>query len=80
MHCVYLIRSDSAPYQTYIGTSSDLKARLAKHNEGGSPHTAKHRPWKLVTCLAFSDQSQAYEFEQHLKSGSGSAFSAIRLC
>lgn len=56
MHYVYLIRSESSSGQTYIGTTSDLKARLAKHNEGGSPHTAIHRPWKLATYRAFAAQ------------------------
>ena len=79
MHYVYLIRSISIPHQTYIGLTSDLKARLAKHNEGGSPHTAKHRPWKLVTYFAFSTREQAEVFETYLKSGSVRAFASKRL-
>ncbi|MCU0753015.1 MAG: GIY-YIG nuclease family protein [Akkermansiaceae bacterium] len=78
MHYVYLIRSQAHPDQTYIGLTSDLKARLHKHNEGGSPHTAKYRPWKLVTYLAFSSRQQASGFEAYLKSGSGRAFAIKR--
>ena len=79
MFYVYLLRSVSEPNQTYIGLTSDLKTRLAKHNEGGSPHTAKHRPWKLVNYIAFQDRSRAAGFESYLKSGSGRAFAKKRL-
>jgi predicted GIY-YIG superfamily endonuclease len=79
MHYVYLIRSESHPDETYIGLTSDLRARIAKHNEGGSPHTAKFKPWQLVTYCAFSTREQASAFESYLKSGSGRAFAAKRL-
>ncbi len=79
MHYVYLLRSKANPQETYIGTTSDLKKRLAKHNEGGSPHTSRHRPWDLVTYLAFSEKSQASDFEQYLKTGSGRTFAKKRL-
>jgi predicted GIY-YIG superfamily endonuclease len=79
MHYVYLLRSEADADQTYIGLTSDLKLRLAKHNSGGSPHTAKHRPWKLVACLAFDHREKAAAFEAYLKSGSGRAFSKKRL-
>jgi putative endonuclease len=74
VHYVYLIRSIKYPPQSYIGLTDNLKARLQKHNSGGSPHTAKFRPWKLITYLAFSDRKQAADFELYLKSGSGRAF------
>jgi predicted GIY-YIG superfamily endonuclease len=74
MHYVYLLRSISHPDQTYIGQTADLKARLRKHNEGGSPHTAKYKPWQLHSYHAFSDKHRAAEFETYLKSGSGRAF------
>jgi putative endonuclease len=79
MHYVYLIRSQSHPDEAYIGLSSDLKARITKHNEGGSPHTAKFKPWQLVTYCAFSTREQAAAFESYLKSGSGRAFANKRL-
>jgi predicted GIY-YIG superfamily endonuclease len=79
MHYVYMIRSQVHPVETYIGLTSDLKLRMAKHNEGGSPHTAKYKPWSLVNYLAFSSRQQAANFEAYLKSGSGRAFAAKRL-
>jgi predicted GIY-YIG superfamily endonuclease len=79
MFYVYLLRSESAPEQTYIGLTDNLRARIAKHNEGGSPHTAKFRPWKLACYLAFPTRAQAADFESYLKSGSGRAFARKRL-
>ena len=74
MYYVYLLKSKTYPDRTYIGLTEDLKARLTKHNEGGSPHTSKYKPWLLVTYLAFSKRKRAAEFEKYLKSGSGRAF------
>ena len=79
MKYVYLIRSESHPKQSYIGITSDLKKRLIVHNSGGSIHTSKFTPWKLVTYIGFSDVSNALEFERYLKSGSGRAFAKKRL-
>ena len=74
MKYVYLIQSSSHPDQRYTGHTDDLEARLAKHNEGGSPHTSKYKPWKLVASVRFEDDEKAAAFEQYLKSGSGRAF------
>ncbi len=74
MKYVYLIRSESFPNQTYVGVTSNVQTRLKTHNSGGSTHTSKFRPWKLITYIAFSDNSQALAFEIYLKTGSGRAF------
>lgn len=79
MHYVYLLQSQSHPDQRYVGLTSDLKARLAKHNAGGVPHTSKFTPWRLRTYVAFSTREQAAQFEQYLKSGSGRAFAGRHL-
>lgn len=78
MYYVYLIQSVADLAQTYIGTTNDLKKRLAKHNEGGSPHTSKHKPWKLHAYFAFNDKDKAFDFERYLKSGSGRTFASKR--
>jgi predicted GIY-YIG superfamily endonuclease len=74
MKYVYLLESIPRPDERYIGLTDDLRARLSKHNEGGSPHTAKFKPWRLVTYVAFSDEAKAITFEKYLKSHSGRAF------
>ena len=71
--------SDDYPDQRYIGLTTDLKQRFTEHNAGKSAHTSKFKPWRLVTYVAFSDQSKATAFERYLKSGSGHAFARKRL-
>ena len=67
------------PDESYVGLTDNLKARLAAHNAGHSPHTAKFKPWRLVTYIAFSDEAKAVAFERYLKSASGRAFAKKRL-
>jgi len=63
MYCVYLLESVHTPQQRYVGHTDDLKRRLREHNDGKSPHTAKHRPWNLVSYHAFPDEKLAVEFD-----------------
>ena len=74
MFYTYILRSLFAPDQRYIGSTADLKSRLAKHNKGDVPHTAKFLPWKVEAYFAFETKEKAAAFEQYLKSGSGHAF------
>ena len=76
---VYLLQSIQTPENFYIGLTENLKQRLAKHNEGGVPHTAKSKPWRIKTAIAFTDQNQARDFEKYLKTASGRAFAKKRL-
>lgn len=78
-HYVYLLRSIPHPSRTYVGLTSDLRARLRAHNGGRSTHTAKYRPWRLVTALWFSESAGAIAFERYLKAGTGHAFAARHL-
>ena len=79
MKYVYILRSTTYPDETYVGLADDLRARLVAHNEGRARHTAKFKPWTLVTYLGFSDQAKAVEFERYLKTASGRAFANKRL-
>jgi putative endonuclease len=76
---VYMLQSCAAPDQRYVGMTTDLKRRLARHNAGESFHTAKFIPWRLVTYIAFTDQTKATAFERYLKSGSAHAFARRHL-
>jgi putative endonuclease len=76
---VYLLESVEHPDESYVGLTDNLKARFAAHNAGQSPHTAKFKPWRLVTYIAFSDETKAVAFERYLKSASGRAFAKKRL-
>ena len=79
MYFVYMLRSLENPKKTYVGLTEDVDARFEKHNEGGSPHTAKYRPWELMTYVAFKSRERAAEFETYLKVGSGHAFAKRHL-
>jgi putative endonuclease len=72
---VYIVESESSPGRYYVGSTKDIQRRVDEHNEGKSAHTAKYRPWKLATYIAFENRGKAFKFEQYLKSGSGRAFS-----
>jgi putative endonuclease len=79
MHYVYMLQSVGDPERRYTGSTSDLRKRLAAHNNGESTHTAKFIPWDLVAYHAFQNKQNALDFEKYLKSGSGIAFANKRL-
>ena len=79
MWYVYIIRSVRFPEHEYTGATASLKQRLADHNAGKSPHTAKFTPWELLWYSAFPDKYKALDFEKYLKSHSGRAFASKRL-
>ena len=74
MKYVYLLQSIPNPGKRYVGITSDFQERLKQHNDGKSPHTAKHRPWKPVVVIRFESDAKAEAFERYLKFGSGHAF------
>jgi predicted GIY-YIG superfamily endonuclease len=74
MYYVYLIKSIAFPEVVYVGYTTDVQQRLETHNSGGSIHTAKYRPWKLVVFLTFEEEAKAKDFERYLKSQTGRLF------
>jgi predicted GIY-YIG superfamily endonuclease len=78
MKFVYILESLTGEH-FYTGLTDDVDARLSKHNAGAVTHTAKYRPWKIKTYVAFTDEARAIAFEKYLKSGSGRAFAKTRL-
>ena len=74
MYYVYILKSQNYPDKNYIGQTNDIAQRLHVHNTGGSPHTAKYKPWSLVTSISFEEHEKAVIFEKYLTSGSGRAF------
>ncbi len=71
---VYILQSENSPDCFYTGMTRDLRVRLTRHSSGKGPHTAKWKPWRIKTCVAFSDPKRAVEFERYLKSASGHTF------
>lgn len=72
--CVYIIRSLKDPDRQYIGRTADVASRLASHNAGASPRTARQAPWQIVVLMQFVDERRAADFEKFLKSSSGRGF------
>ena len=79
MYYVYILQSINFVDQSYVGYTENIDSRLAHHNNGSTFHTAKYKPWKIVTYIAFTDKNKAIEFEKYLKSGSGRVFRNKRL-
>lgn len=79
LYYVYILRSRETPHHYYTGFTENMADRLAHHNSGGDPHSAKYRPWDIKTYVAFNDRQQALDFERYLKTASGRAFAKKRL-
>ena len=73
-HYTYILVSEMDPDRHYVGSTSDLNARLAAHNSGKVSHTSKFKPWRVETAVAFRSKEKACTFERYLKSGSGREF------
>jgi putative endonuclease len=78
MHYTYILQSQKDS-SYYTGSTSDLKSRLEKHNDGEVTYSAKKRPWKLAWYCAFPTKKLAVDFELYLKQGSGFAFARKHL-
>ena len=75
-HMVYLLKCSDGT--TYTGCTSNLEQRLKAHRDGQVSYTKTRLPFELITYIAFSDKTKAFQFEKYLKSGSGKAFSNKR--
>lgn len=71
---VYIIVSDLDETIHSTGVTRHLSARLKEHNRGACAFTAKNRPWRIETSVAFRSALKARAFESYLKSGSGREF------
>ena len=76
---VYILQCIGEADRHYVGLTSDLRARLLRHNGGQVGHTAKYAPWRVKTYFAFTDEPRAVAFEKYLKTASGRAFAKKRL-
>lgn len=64
---VYILVSEADQSVHYTGVTRDLSTRLKEHNQGACTHTARHRPWRIETSVAFRSQAKARVFERYLK-------------
>ena len=69
-YCVYVLFSQKDRL-LYIGFSSDLGKRIAKHNSGGSKSTAPRRPLRLIFCEYYLFEEDARKRESYFKTNAG---------
>jgi predicted GIY-YIG superfamily endonuclease len=62
----------------YVGSTNDLKRRIASHESGHVQSTKAHLPVELLSYVAVQTGSKARELERYFKSGSGKAVAKKR--
>jgi putative endonuclease len=69
MFYMYILQSQSTG-RYYIGSTSDIDARLARHNHPSlaPPSTRNKGPWILMHSESFQTRSEAMAREKQLKS------------
>jgi len=66
-YSVYILLSKKDE-KLYVGCTSNLKARIERHNSGYVPATKHRRPLLVVHTENFKDRSDAFNRERFLKS------------
>ena len=51
----------------YVGSTSNLKSRLKKHNKGDVKSTRFNRPWKIIYAEIYSSRKEAEKREKQIK-------------
>ena len=63
----------------YVGSTDDLRRRVASHKKGQVVSTKVHAPLTLKSYIAVETEQHARQLERYFKSGSGKAFVNKRL-
>lgn len=71
MHYVYRLQSLEHPDRTYLGTSRDVKKKLALHNRDKISDTAGKGPWRISFYAAFTRKERADAFKEFLATRKG---------
>jgi putative endonuclease len=65
---VYILGSTgNGGYRTYVGWTTDLERRLARHNAGAGARSTRGRTWNLLYAEQFMTRPPAMSREWHLK-------------
>ena len=78
MHYTYVLYSEKDG-EWYTGATSDLKARVHEHVEGGVRSTERRRPLTLAYYEGCLNREDAFRRERYLKTGRGKRFLRQRL-
>ena len=76
MWYVYFLRLENG--HIYVGSTNDLRRRVASHQAGQVVSTRPHLPATLLTYIAVQSEQVARSLETYFKSGSGKAFASKR--
>lgn len=81
MHYNYVLwcTTDSGAGEFYVGYTTDLKSRLAKHRSGSTKTTKKFRSVRLVYYEVCLSEADARQRELQLKTGFGRGYINRRL-
>jgi len=78
MWYVYILRS-IIDKNLYIGSTDNIRRRLAEHNSGKVDSTKSRLPFSLEAYIAVKDKARVIELEQYFKTGSGKAILQKRI-
>jgi len=70
MYYVYILRSKKDG-RLYVGSTNDLRRRLAEHSEGKNNSTRYRLPLDLIYYEAYQSQADARIRESRLKKSAG---------
>jgi putative endonuclease len=70
---VYAMTSEVRDY-IYVGLTSDVEKRLARHNAGRERTTRAYRPFRLLLVETFESRPDARRREKYLKGGHGKEY------
>lgn len=68
--CVYILFSQK-DFRLYIGFSTNVEARVKKHNSGGNISNANRIPLKLIFCEFYLFEEDARKREMYFKTTMG---------
>ncbi len=66
---VYILQNEKG--KKYVGSTSNLRRRLKRHNEGAVKSTKKGWPWKVVYYKAHRSKTLALKTEIFYKTSQG---------
>jgi predicted GIY-YIG superfamily endonuclease len=76
MWYVYFLHLSNA--DIYVGSTDDLRRRMASHRNGRVPSTKLYGPVTLKAYVAVETELRARQLERYFKSGSGKAVAKKR--
>lgn len=75
----YVYFLELADGDIYVGSTNDLRRRVASHQRGDVISTRGNLPGALRSYVAVGSEPHARRLERYFKSGSGKAFAIKRL-